>query len=97
MTRAASPQWAPPVGSQLVFLSPMDAMKKIQSEGTTSSLTATPYASMLCSGTIWIAYGVLANDATIWLPNVSPILVSSSPRKQAERKCAGMRCDLAAR
>jgi len=41
-----------------------------RSEGTTGTMTAVPYSAMVASGAIWVTYGFLASDATIWLPNV---------------------------
>ena len=70
-----SAQGAPPVVSQMVFLAPLDAMRKIKAEGTTGTLTAVPYSAMLASCTIWVTYGLLAGDPTIWIPNVVPPLL----------------------
>jgi hypothetical protein len=45
-----------------------------RSEGTTGTMTAVPYSAMVASGAIWVTYGFLASDATIWLPNVRTLL-----------------------
>jgi len=64
-----------PMASQILFLSPLAAMKKFRKEGTKEA-SAIPYAAMVANGAAWCAYGALAPtpDLTIMLANVGGII-----------------------
>ena len=64
----------PPRASQACFLAPYSALKGVQERGDTGDLPLLPYAAMAVNGVGWIAYGVLAGEPTIWLPNITACL-----------------------
>lgn len=68
-------QVAPPVASQILFLSPLSVMNSFREEGTKDA-SALPYAAMVANGAAWVAYGALAPapDLTIMLANVGGVL-----------------------
>ena len=67
-------QVAPPVAAQIVFLSPLAAMKQFKEAGTTGDVSPIPYAAMCVNGFLWVVYGGLKGDMTIIAPNASGFL-----------------------
>ena len=64
-------QISPPIAGQVLFLSPMQAMRIFRTSGTTGDVSAIPYAAMVCNGVAWTTYGAIGSDLTIMLPNAS--------------------------
>jgi solute carrier family 50 (sugar transporter) len=64
-------QVSPPIAGQVLFLSPMAAMRQFREEGTTGGVSIIPYAAMAANGLAWSTYGALGADLTIMLPNAS--------------------------
>eukprot|EP00299_Pterocystis_sp_00344_P007148 c2173_g1_i1.p1 GENE.c2173_g1_i1~~c2173_g1_i1.p1 ORF type:complete len:222 (-),score=48.22 c2173_g1_i1:65-730(-) len=64
-------QVAPPVAAQVVFLAPLQVMRKIRAAGTVGSMTPLPYTAMLTNGCLWMLYGGLCQNLTIVVPNIS--------------------------
>jgi uncharacterized protein with PQ loop repeat len=64
-------QVAPPLAAQVVFLSPLSAMKQFAKTGTTGDVSCIPYAAMCANGALWVVYGALKGDMTIIVPNMS--------------------------
>jgi len=67
----------PPIAAQIMFLSPLDAMRKIKQNKTTGAITAVPYTSMVISGVIWTTYGLLVSNPSLYLTNFSAIFFGS--------------------
>ena len=67
-------QVAPPIAAQIVFLSPLSAMRQFKKDGTTGDVSPIPYAAMAVNGFAWVLYGTLKGDMTIVLPNASGFL-----------------------
>lgn len=61
----------PPLAAQVVFLAPLQAMKQFKIEGTTGDVVPIPYTAMCVNGIVWVAYGLLQGEPTIWAPNIS--------------------------
>jgi len=80
---AASPLWVtalqvlPPIASQVVFLAPLETMKTVKANNSTGNLPLVPYVSMAINGVLWVVYGALVNQPTIWAPNISGALFGS--------------------
>jgi len=70
-------QMSPPLAGQVLFLSPMAAMRQFRADGTTGTVSCLPYAAMSANGVAWTTYGALASDLTITLANVSPALLGT--------------------
>ena len=64
-------QVSPPIAGQVLFFSPMAAMKQFRADGTTGAVSVMPYAAMAANGLAWTTYGALGSDLTIMLPNAS--------------------------
>lgn len=69
---------APPVLVQLVFLSPLPAVKKFVDDGTTGDVSVMPYAMMCANGCLWGTYGLLLENPTIWAPNVTAVVAGAA-------------------
>lgn len=69
---------APGVAVQFVFLSPLLAVKAFRDTGTTGDVAVAPYAAMFANGVLWASYGVLLDNPSIALPNVSAIVLGAS-------------------
>ena len=67
-------QVVPPLAFQVVILAPVQAIRRFREEGTTGSVSPVPYAAMCSNGAIWMSYGFLQDDPTIYLSNI-PALV----------------------
>jgi hypothetical protein len=67
----------PPLAAQVLFLSPMQAIRQFRAEGTTGSVSSLPYAAMAANGVAWTAYGALGSDTTIMLANVMPAILGT--------------------
>ena len=67
-------QVVPPLAFQVVILAPVQAIRRFREEGTTGSVSPVPYAAMCSNGAIWMSYGFLQGDPTIYLSNI-PALV----------------------
>jgi uncharacterized protein with PQ loop repeat len=61
----------PPLAAQVVFFAPLQAMKQFKKDGTTGDVSPIPYTAMCVNGIVWMAYGALLNEPTIWAPNIS--------------------------
>jgi len=59
----------PGAAAVLIFLAPLDAMRKIRADGTVHRLPLLPYSSMCVNCMIWTTYGVLTSNPTLWVPN----------------------------
>eukprot|EP00962_Isochrysis_galbana_P011129 scaffold3116_cov101-Isochrysis_galbana.AAC.3 len=68
---------SPPLAAQVLFLSPMQAIRQFRAEGTTGSVSSLPYAAMAANGVAWTAYGALGSDTTIMLANIPPALLGT--------------------
>ena len=68
-------QVAPPLAFQVVILSPLQAIRKFREEGTTRGVSPVPYAAMCSNGAIWMSYGAMVEDPTIYLPNLPAFLM----------------------
>jgi hypothetical protein len=66
---------SPPLAAQVLFLSPMQAIRQFRTDGTTGSVSSLPYAAMAANGVAWTAYGALGSDPTIMLANMPPALL----------------------
>ena len=69
-------QVSTPLASQVLFLSPLQAMSKFRLEGT-GDASALPYAAMVVNSAAWCFYGALASpapDLTILLSNVGGVV-----------------------
>jgi uncharacterized protein with PQ loop repeat len=79
----ATPLWVsalqvlPPVACQVVFFAPLETMKTIKENGTTGNLPLVPYVSMAINGVLWMVYGGLVGQPTIWAPNISGAIFGS--------------------
>ena len=67
-------QISPPLAGQVMFASPMQAMRQFKQDGTTGAVSIIPYAAMAANGCAWTTYGALGADLTIMLPNASGCL-----------------------
>ena len=65
---------SPALAAQVLFLSPMSAMKQFKEDGTTGSVSVMPYAAMCANGAAWLTYGALGMDFTIMVPNASGLV-----------------------
>ena len=65
---------SPALAAQILFLSPMQAMKQFRESGTTGDVSVMPYAAMAANGAAWCTYGALGSDLTIMAPNASGLL-----------------------
>lgn len=80
---AAPPLWVtalqilPPIACQAVFLAPLETMKSIKANNTTGDLPLVPYVSMAINGVLWLVYGLLVAQPTIWVPNISGAIFGS--------------------
>ena len=63
-------QVVPPLAFQVVILAPVQAIRRFREEGTTGSVSPVPYAAMCSNGAIWMSYGFLQGDPTIYLSNI---------------------------
>ena len=68
-------QVVPPLAFQVVILSPLQAIRKFREEGTTRDVSPVPYAAMCSNGAIWMSYGAMVNDPTIYLPNLPAFIM----------------------
>jgi len=79
----AAPFWVsalqvlPPLAAQVVFLAPLEAMKTIKANNSTGNLPLVPYVSMAINGVLWMVYGALVSQPTIWAPNISGAIFGS--------------------
>jgi uncharacterized protein with PQ loop repeat len=64
----------PPLAAQLVFLAPMQAMKQFKKDGSVGDVAPIPYTAMCINGIVWMSYGALQGEPTIWAPNISAFL-----------------------
>lgn len=55
-----------PVLSILVCLSPVPTIQRIVNREDVGNLPLLPYSAMVVNGTLWLAYGVLTENPTIW-------------------------------
>jgi len=65
---------SPAIAGQILFLSPMQAMRQFRESGTTGAVSVMPYAAMAANGAAWTIYGALSSDYTIMVPNFSGLL-----------------------
>ena len=65
---------SPGLAAQVLFLSPMQAMKQFREAGTTGDVSVMPYAAMAANGAAWCTYGALGSDLAIMLPNASGLV-----------------------
>jgi len=68
---------APPILLQVVFLSPLPAVKQFRDTGTTGNVSMMPYTMMVANGTLWFTYGALLSNPTIMLPNITAIVMGT--------------------
>jgi hypothetical protein len=68
---------APPLAAQVVFLAPMGAMRTFKKEGTTGAVSPINLAAMCVNGIVWISYGAMRSEPTIWAPNITAFLFGS--------------------
>jgi len=68
---------SPAIAAQILFLSPMQAMRKFRADGTTGAVSALPYAAMAANGASWTTYGALGGDFTIMVPNFTGLVLGS--------------------
>ena len=68
---------APPLAAQVVFLAPMGAMRTFKKEKTTGAVSPINLAAMCVNGIVWISYGAMRSDPTIWAPNITAFLFGS--------------------
>ena len=61
----------PPLAAQACFFAPLQAMKQFKKDGTTGDVAPIPYTAMCINGIVWVAYGALLGEPTIWAPNIS--------------------------
>lgn len=71
-------KFSPMVAAQLVFLAPIPTLKLVNEKGTTGDLPVLPYASMAVNGVLWVNYGLLCNDFTVWGTNISALALGSA-------------------
>jgi len=65
------------LASQVLFLAPIDTMRRIVADKSVGKLPLLPYSAMFANGCIWTAYGVLQNNPAIWIPNTLGIVLGS--------------------
>ena len=68
---------APPLAAQVVFLAPMTAMRTFKKEKTTGDVSPVSLAAMCVNGLVWVSYGAMRGDPTIWACNISAFLFGS--------------------
>jgi hypothetical protein len=68
---------SPAIAAQILFLSPMQAMRQFRADGTTGAVSVMPYAAMAANGASWTTYGALSGDFTIMIPNFSGLVLGS--------------------
>ena len=69
--------FAPPLAAQIVFLAPMQSARTFKKEGTTGDVSPVNLAAMCVNGIVWISYGAMRSDPTIWVPNITAFLFGS--------------------
>ena len=67
----------PPLAAQVVFLAPISAMKQFAKDRTTGDVSPIPYTAMCVNGIVWMAYGLLQGEPTIWVPNITAFAFGS--------------------
>jgi len=65
---------SPGLAAQVLFLSPMQAVRQFRASGTTGAVSVMPYAAMAANGATWCTYGALGMDLTIMAPNFTGLL-----------------------
>jgi uncharacterized protein with PQ loop repeat len=70
-------KFIPPVTSQLLSLAPMVDVHRIQRQGSCGKMSPVSYVAMIVSGAVWWLYGVLTDQATIWVSSLISLLLGS--------------------
>ena len=52
----------------------MQAMKQFKKDGSVGDVAPIPYTAMCINGIVWMSYGALQGEPTIWAPNISAFL-----------------------
>jgi len=52
----------------------LSTCKKIAEDGTTGSFSPAQFISLYTNGTVWVVYGLLAQDMTVLVPNSTAVL-----------------------
>jgi solute carrier family 50 protein (sugar transporter) len=65
-----------PIASILVFMAPIPTMRSIAKDRSVGSLPLLPYSSMCASTFLWLAYGVLKHNPSIWTANGVGLVLS---------------------
>jgi len=68
---------SPALASQVLALSPLQAMRQFREQGSTGAVSIMPYAAMAANGAAWCTYGALASDYTIMIPNAAGLVMGS--------------------
>jgi solute carrier family 50 protein (sugar transporter) len=58
-----------PIASILVFMAPMPTIRSFAKDRSVGSLPLLPYSSMFASTFLWMVYGVLKHNPSIWTSN----------------------------
>eukprot|EP00808_Paulinella_micropora_P007266 g52375.t1 len=60
-----------PLAAQVVFFSSLDTMRQFAREKSTGGVSPLPYSMMTANGVLWMCYGGLLSDPTIFFANLS--------------------------
>lgn len=58
-----------PAAAVFVFLAPIPTMQQIRQDRAVGSLPLLPYSSMIASTFIWVTYGIMKREPSIWSCN----------------------------
>mmetsp|Transcript_45346 Transcript_45346/g.96433 ORF Transcript_45346/g.96433 Transcript_45346/m.96433 type:complete len:280 (-) Transcript_45346:400-1239(-) len=98
------PSWQPafvdlcatvaPCGAILCFLAPLPTILQISRDKTVGSLPLLPYSSMVANAFLWVTYGILKEQPSIWAPNSVGVVLGSFYFAAFVRHCGPSASDL---
>lgn len=71
----SSIQYVAPLASIVVYMSPIPTIQMIGTNRSVGTLPLLPYSSMVASTYLWLVYGILTNQPSIWTSNVGGLLL----------------------
>jgi len=82
MADATKPAWVTiskflaPWAAIVVFYAPFPTIRSIERDRSVGTLPLLPYSSMIVSSFLWLAYGVLIHEPTVWRTNSIGLFMS---------------------
>ena len=66
-----------PFAAIVVFMAPIPTIQQVRRERSVGSLPLLPYSSMVSSAFLWVVYGVLKQESSIWSANAVGLVLGS--------------------